>query len=116
MFCPSGHCLCRTVRSESTRIWNDLQDAETLNSLIHEDTITQTFALTLNRQHSDQSRVHVFNRTVEARNGSDFLWFSIDSNRDRFFLAAVQAKRLYRSGKYDAFKKRQVMDIIRYTN
>ena len=30
MFCPSGHCLCRTLQSESTRIWNDLQDAETV--------------------------------------------------------------------------------------
>ena len=114
MFCPSGHCLCRTLQSESTRIWNDLQDAETLNSPIHEDTITQMLALNLNRQHGGQNRVHLFGRAEEAQNGSDFLWLFFSSDLARHFRVAVQAKRLYPGGKYGAFKTAQALTMYAY--
>ena len=114
MSCPSGHCLCRTVQLESIRIWNDLQDAETLNSPVHEDTITQTFALTLNRQHGGQCRVHLFGLTEESKNGSDFLWVFFSPNLARHFRVAVQAKRLYRNGKYEAFKVAQAQAMDAY--
>lgn len=105
--CPLGHCLCRTVQSESARIWNDLQDAQMLNSPIHEDTITQNFALTLNRQHTGENRVHLFNRAAERQNGSDFLWLFFSGDLSRHFRVAVQAKRLYPDGTYSAFKRAQ---------
>ncbi len=113
MSCPSGHCICRTVQAESVRIWNDLQDAKTLNSPVHEDTITQTLALTLNRQHGGQCRVHLFGRTEESKNGSDFLWVFFSPDLAEHFRVAVQAKRLYPSGRYEAFKvaQAQTMDV-----
>lgn len=114
MFCPSGHCLCRTVQLESIRIWNDLQDAETLNSPLYEDTITQTFALCLNRQHSGQNRVYLFSRAKEAENGSDFLWLFFSSDLTRHFRVAVQAKRLYPSGIYYAFNGAQAHTMYGY--
>lgn len=114
MFCPTGHCLCRTVQSESIRIWNDLQDADKLNSPIHEDTVTQIFALTLNRQHSSQNRVHIFGRKEENKNGSDFLWILFSADLSRNFRLAVQAKRLYQDGKYKVFTNSQVCNIITY--
>lgn len=116
MFCPSGHCLCRTIQSESTRIWNDLQDAETLNSPIHEDTVTQTFALTLNRQHGGQNRVHIFGRAEEAKNGSDFLWLFFSADGTRHFRVAVQAKRLYPDGTYNAFKVSQAKSVTSFAS
>ena len=114
MFCPSGFSLCRTLQLESTRIWNDLQDAETFNSPLHEDSITQTLALNFNRQHGGQNRVHLFSRAKESKNGSDFLWLFFSSDLARHFRVAVQAKRLYPSGKYDAFKKAQACTIYDY--
>ena len=99
---------------ESIRIWNDLQDAETLNSPVHEDTITQTLALTLNRQHGGQSRVHLFGRTEESKNGSDFLWVFFSPDLVRHFRVAVQAKRLYPSGGYEAFKVAQAQTTDTY--
>ena len=92
MFCPSGFCICRTVQLESIRIWNDLQDAETFNSPLHEDSITQTLALSLNRQHGGQNRVHLFNRAEESKNGSDFLWIFFSSDLARLFRVAVQGQ------------------------
>jgi hypothetical protein len=116
VYCPKGHCLCRTVQSESARIWNDLQDAETYNSPIHEDTITQTFALKMNRQHAAETRVHQFTGAQEKKNGSDFLWLFFNSSYSQHFRVAVQAKRLYPNGKYAAFKQSQATKLVRYAS
>lgn len=114
MFCPSGHCLCRTLQTLSIQVWNDLQDAENLKTPFHEDTITQSLALHLNRQHPGKNKVHIFSRTAEGENGSDFIWLFFDPSLNRHVRVAVQAKRLYSSGKYDAFKAHQVPKITTY--
>ena len=41
----------------------------------HEDTVTQSMALHLNRWHPGENRVHVFGRIAEEKNGSDFSGF-----------------------------------------
>ncbi len=112
--CPSGHCLCHTVQMESIRIWGDLQDAQNYQSPIHEDTITQTLALNLNREHGGQSRVHVFSRPEEAKNGSDFIWIFFSPDLSRHIRLVIQAKRLYPSGSYEAFKKNQAIRMRNY--
>ncbi len=114
MFCPSGHCLCRTLQNQSTQVWNDLQDAEMLGTPYHEDTVTQSLALDLNRQHPAENRVHVFGRAAESKNGSDFIWLFFDKALHRYIPVAVQSKRLYPSGRYDAFKAHQVNKIRKY--
>ena len=114
MYCPSGHCLCRTMQARSRQIWDDLQDAEILKSPYHEDTVTQSLALHLNRQHSAENRVHVFGQKTEGKNGSDFIWVFFDRGLNRYFPIAVQAKRLYANGRYRAFKAHQVKKIRRY--
>ncbi len=115
MFCRSGHCLCRTLQTQSTQVWNDLQDAVMLGSPYHEDTVTQSLALHLNRHHPAENRVHIFTGPrKESRNGSDFIWLLFDLSLSRYFPLAVQAKRLYPSGRYDAFKAHQVGKISTY--
>ena len=114
MYCRAGHCLCRTMQARSRQIWNDLQDAEILNSPYHEDTITQSFALHLNRLHPAENRVHVFGQRAEGKNGSDFIWLFFDHDLSRYFPVAVQAKRLYANGRYQAFMADQVKKIRRY--
>jgi len=116
MFCPSGHCLCRTLQTQSTQVWNDLQDAEMLGTPYHEDTVTQSLALHLNRQHPADNRVHIFGRAAESKNGSDFIWLFFEPSLSRYFPVAVQAKRLYPSGRYDAFKAHQVDKIRKYAH
>ena len=112
--CPSGHCLCHTIQEESIRIWNDLEDAQKFLSPIHEDTITQTLVLNLNRMHSGHSRVRISTRSEEARNGSDFVWLFFSPDLSKHIRLAVQAKRLYSSGKYEAFKANQANKIQNY--
>lgn len=85
-----------------------------LKSPYHEDTVTQSFALHLNRQHPAENRVHVFGQKTEARNGSDFIWLFFDHGLNRYFSVAVQAKRLYANGRYHAFKADQVRKIRQY--
>lgn len=114
MYCPYGYCLCRTVQDRSKKVWNTLQDAEKYGTPYHEDTVTQTLALHLNRHHPAENRVHVFRRATEGKNGSDFIWIFFDYGLKRHFPVAVQAKRLYRSGRYNAFKADQVNRIVRY--
>ena len=114
MYCPSGHCLCRTMQAKSRQIWDDLHDAEQLGTPYHEDTVTQSLALHLNRHHPAENRVHVFRRATEGKNGSDFIWLFFDRGLTRYFPAAVQAKRLYTSGRYEAFKADQVDRIRQY--
>ena len=114
MYCPSGHCLCRTMQARSRQVWDDLQDAEALGTPYHEDTVTQSLALHLNRYHPGENRVHVFTRSKEGKNGSDFIWIFFDHDLRRYFYIAVQAKRLYKNGRYDAFKVDQVKKIRRY--
>jgi len=114
MFCPSGHCLCRTLQGQSTQVWNDLQDAEKYGTPYHEDTVTQSLALHLNRYHPAENRVHIFGRAAKSKNGSDFIWLFFDHSLHRYFPVAVQAKRLYPNGRYDAFKTHQVDKIRSY--
>ena len=114
MNCPYGHCLCRTMQARSTRVWIDLQDAARLRTPYYEDTVTQTFALHLNRNHPAENHVHVFGGNAEGKNGSDFIWIFFDDSLKRYFCVAVQAKQLYPSGRYDAFKIHQVNKIRRY--
>lgn len=114
MFCSRGHCLCRTLQNEGTRIWGDLQDADQLNIPIHEETVTQTFALELNRKHPGKNRVHIFSKAAETLNGSDFLWVFLNEGLSQYVPVAVQAKRLYPSGRYEAFKSHQVPKILSY--
>ena len=112
--CPLSHCLCHTVQMESIRIWGDLQDAQNYQSPIHEDTITQTLALNLNREHGGQSRVHIFGRLEEAKNGSDFIWIFFSPDLSRHIRLVVQAKRLYPSGSYEAFRTNQASKMQTY--
>ena len=114
MYCPSGHCLCRTMQAMSRQVWDDLQDADTLGTPYHEDTVTQSLGLHLNRHHPRENRVHIFKQFTEGKNGSDFIWIFFDYGLKRYFPVAVQAKRLYKSGRYDAFKAHQVKKIRRY--
>ena len=102
------------MQTRSRQIWDDLQDSEILQSPYHEDTVTQSLALHLNRQHSAENRVHVFGKTTEGKNGSDFIWIFFDQGLSRYFPVAVQAKRLYENGLYRAFKAHQVKKIRRY--
>lgn len=104
------------MRDRSRQTWNDLQDAEILNSPYHEDTVTQSLALHLNRQHPAENRVHVFGQRAEGRNGSDFIWLFFDLDLSRYFLVAVQAKRLYANGQYRAFRAEQVNKIRQYAD
>ena len=114
MDCPSGHCLCRTMQNRSRKVWNNLQDADKHGTPYHEDTVTQTLALHLNRHHPAENRIHVFKRMTEGKNGSDFIWIFFDYGMERYIPVAVQAKRLYKNGRYNAFKSLQVKKIIQY--
>lgn len=114
MYCPSGHCLCRTLQTQSAQVWNDLHDADMLGTPYHEETVTQSLALHLNRQHPAENRVHIFGRKAESKNGSDFIWLFFRRDLSRYLPVAVQAKRLYADGRYAAFKADQVRDIRLY--
>lgn len=114
MFCPNGHCLCRTLQNLSVKTWNDLQDAEQYNSPMYEETITQNLSLELNKQHASQTKVHMFKKHQETLNGSDWIWLFYDKARRKEFRVIVQAKRLYPSGRYDAFKIEQPDKMLRY--
>ena len=114
MRCPHGHCLCNTLQKQSSRIWNNLQDAYSLGVRYHEDTITQSLILDVKRSHPADIKVHVFSRARESRNGSDFICILLDSKRNRMIYAAVQAKRLYSRGEYQAFEEDQVDKIINF--
>ena len=102
------------MQAKSKRVWVDLQDAARLRTPYYEDTVTQTLALHLNRHHPAENRVHVFRGNAEGKNGSDFIWIFFDHSLNRCFHVAVQAKRLYPNGRYDAFKAHQVGKIRRY--
>jgi len=102
------------MQARSRKIWNNLHDAATLDTPYHEDTVTQTLALHLNRHHPAENRVHVFKRATEGKNGSDFIWLFFDCSINRYFPVAVQAKRLYADGLYGAFKANQVRKIKQY--
>jgi len=114
MFCPNGHCLCRTLQNLSIKTWNDLQDAEQYNSPMYEETITQNLSLELSRQHASQTKVHMFKKHQETLNGSDWIWLFYDKTKRLEFRVIVQAKRLYPSGRYDAFKIGQPDKMLRY--
>lgn len=103
------------MQASSRQTWDDLQDSEILKSPYHEDTVTQSLALHLNRQHPAENRVHIFGQKTEGKNGSDFIWIFFDHSLSRYFPVAVQAKRLYGNGRYRAFKADQVKKIRRYS-
>ena len=111
MHCSPKDSLCRTMQYQSRQTWNDLQDAEILSVPYHEDTITQSLALHLSRFHPQGNRVHVLSNNVEGKCGSDFLWLFFNRSLSCHLRVAVQAKRLYRSGRYEAFKSNQVTKI-----
>lgn len=112
--CPLGGSLCRTLQNQSTKTWQDLGDAEVLNTPLHETSITQYFALHLNRSHPNSTSVHSFKPAEEVVNGCDFLWIVREGSGTRCVKMAVQAKRLYPSGKYEAFNPAQVNKVMRF--
>jgi len=112
--CPSGHCLCRTLQEESTTIWRDLGDATSLNSPLHENSITHYLSLNLNRFNAQSVSVHTFKPAAETKNGSDFLWIIRSPDGARRIILAIQAKRIFPNGKYDSFKAHQVDKVIQY--
>lgn len=115
MDCPKSHCVCRTLQQKSQEIWADLSDADLLKSQVHEDSITQYLSLNLNRTHADRIRAHNFSKTTEEpKNGSDFLWLILSPDGSIHTRLAIQAKRLYESGGYNAFKPNQVDKISAY--
>ncbi len=114
MYCYSGHCLCRTMQGISRHVWNELYDATVFGTPYHENTVTQSMALHLNRHHPRENRVHIFDTKAESANGSDFIWLFFDSNMSHYLPVAVQAKRIYPNGVYAAFKGHQVSKIERY--
>lgn len=114
--CPSGHCLCRTLQEESTNIWRDLGDANTLNSPLHENSITHYLSLNLNRFNAQSVSVHTFKPAAETKNGSDFLWIIRSPDGARKIILAIQAKRIFPNGQYDSFSAHQVDKVIRYAS
>ena len=111
MYCPYRYSLCQTVQDQSRRVWNNLHDAERLGVAYHEDTITQSLALDLSRCHPAENRAFVLNRHNEKKYGSDFVWLIFSHDLGRHLRVAVQAKRLYASGRYEAFRSGQVKSI-----
>jgi len=97
------------------RFWHDLSDAITYSSPLHEEAITQYNSLTLTRSHRRENFIYQFNKkTEEPKTGADWLWVFFDPGTLHYILVAVQAKRLYSSGKYDALKITQTQKLIDY--
>lgn len=112
--CPNGHCVCRTLQNQSYKIWQDLGDANSLNSPLHEVSITQYLTLTLNKLHPNNVKVHSFKPAAETANGCDFLWIIVSPSGAQCVKLAIQAKRLYGDGTYKAFKASQVAKVMNY--
>ena len=116
MFCPLNDSFCKSLQILSSNVWHDLQDAITYNSPLHEESITQYNSLELNRRHKFKNRIHQFSKRKESKNGADWMWMFYDPGTLNYIGAAVQAKRLYETGKYDALSLNQAQKLIRYSN
>lgn len=117
MYCPSSNGLCQSLQALSSNVWHDLQDAITFSSPLHEEAITQYNSLMLTRNHWKENFIYQFNKmTEEPKTGADWLWVFFDSGKLNYIVVAVQAKRLYSSGKYDALKTSQTQKLIDYAN
>ncbi|MCP4185671.1 MAG: hypothetical protein GY761_20600 [Hyphomicrobiales bacterium] len=57
----------------------------------------------------------MFKKHQETLNGADWVWLFYDKNRCLEFRVIVQAKRLYSTGSYDAFKIEQPDKMLRYS-
>lgn len=115
-FCPSGHCLCRTLQEQSTRVWNDLEDADRYQTPRYEETISQDLCLHLNKSHPDTSRTQLLAKKAEKKSGADFLWLVYDDVATECILLAVQAKRIYPSGRYEAFEQAQARTLLQWAS
>ena len=115
MYCPINNGFCQTMQRLSERIWFDLESARLLHSPLHEESITQYNSLHLMRSHGHQNNIRQFTKAEEKKNGSDWLWLFYEPGTLRYFRVAVQAKRLYDNGKYQAFKTPQLNNLIQYS-
>lgn len=115
MHCPINDGFCQSLQRLSSNVWHDLQDAITFNSPLHEESITQYNSLELNRAHRFRNRIHQFTKSKESKNGADWLWLFYDPGSLKYIGAAVQAKRLYNSDRYDALSLNQAQKLIRYS-
>ncbi len=86
--------LCQSLVQIGHDISLDLRHAWASDLSFGEETITETNLLTLKRLHPRHVVLKSFTKNQEARNGADWEWWFIDSNKRIGFPMRVQAKRL----------------------
>ena len=90
-----------TMRQEAGWVWRTMARATSLRVFLNEETITETVLFRL--ADAAQGRnflVRPFTKSEEKKNGADWeFWFAFGPN---LVGLRVQAKRLFRSGRYDS--------------
>lgn len=94
--------MCQSFRDNAREVQRDMDDASRLNISRNEVTITEDILLNLARVHSPHNlKIKTYTQIEEGINGADWeFWFC---NSQGFGVAVrVQAKKLYKNGKYDS--------------
>lgn len=93
--------LCLFFHENAWMVWARTGIAITRRLQFSETTATELLLLDLALRRSSQVTVIPFTSAAEAENGADWEWCFTDAKACKFARARIQAKRLYKSGKYD---------------
>lgn len=86
--------------------WHKLKEAQSLHVRLGEETLTDLLMLEMKRQEAAHSfRVDQTTKKEEASSGTDLLVVVREGTTADARLYAIQAKKLFRSGHYEALKK-----------
>lgn len=98
---PISTGLCGTFQEASRWVWNRLELVTRRGLSFSEPTITELLLSELALKHPKEIGVLPFSAREEARTGADWAWCFVDKRRKSFRPMLVQAKRLYKSGRYE---------------
>jgi len=95
--------ICRKFQYLSAWVMDVLSEAMERKLPCSEETVTEAILLKLSRYTGNNFGVKSFTKNEESINGADWeIWFC---NGTHGISIRLQAKRLYRSGKYEALKR-----------
>jgi hypothetical protein len=104
MATSSYGALCSSFRELAGKVWRDRQAAETLGVPWNEEAVTEWLLLNLAKRHNGpQFDIRAYTRAEESLNGADWEFRFSDSRVG--VTIRIQAKRLYKSGRYESLFK-----------
>jgi hypothetical protein len=97
--------LCETFRWQAGHVWNRMAKAASVRMALSEETITETalYEMALARFGDSTIAITLATKPQEARHGGDWEWWLIAGKIGISF--RVQAKRLFRNGRYQSLLK-----------